>query len=97
MKLMSVKSVIVTVLVIGCGGGSVFSAPAKAPGRVVIFVPVADQAGWGDMAYLAAVPAGMVATGGQPAVVALPGDGAIGADSIVVRVVNKAPIVQIED
>ena len=80
MKLMSVKSVIVTVLVFGWGGGSVLGAPAKAPGRVVIFVPVTEESGWGEMAYLAAVPAGMVATGGQPAVVALPGDGAIGPE-----------------
>jgi len=80
LKLMFAKSVLVAGLVLGWGCDSVFSAPAKAPGRVVIFVPVADQAGWGDMAYLAAVPAGMVATGGHPAVVALPGDGAIGAE-----------------
>ncbi len=80
MKLMSFKSVIVTVLVLGWCGGPVLAAPAKVPGRVVIFVPVAEKSGWGEMAYLAAVPAGMVATGGQPAVVALPGDGAVGPE-----------------
>ncbi|MDP6544614.1 MAG: C25 family cysteine peptidase [Phycisphaerae bacterium] len=80
MKMIFAKSVFVAVLVLGSGVSSVLAAPAKAPGRVVIFVPVPDKVGWGEMAYLAAVPAGIVATGGQPAVVALPGDGAIGAE-----------------
>ena len=80
MKLMLVKSVVVSVLVFWWGAGSVLAVPARAPRRVVIFVPVADRAGWGEMAYLAAVPAGMIATGGQPAVVALPGDGAVGVE-----------------
>jgi hypothetical protein len=79
-KLMSVKSVIIAVLVLGRFGGLAPAEPAKAPGRVVVFVPVAEESGWGEMAYLAAVPAGMVATGGKPAVVALPGDGAIGPE-----------------
>jgi hypothetical protein len=78
--MMSFKNVIVAVLIFGWSGAAVFAAPAKAPERVVIFVPVPDQAGWGEMAYLAGVPAGMVATGGKPAVMSLPGKGDIGVE-----------------
>ncbi|MHC4201025.1 MAG: C25 family cysteine peptidase [Planctomycetota bacterium] len=75
------------VVLVGCGGRATRAlaagagpVPAGAAGRVVVLVPVSAEAGWGEMAYLAAVPAGMVATGGEPAVVAWPADGAVGPE-----------------
>ncbi len=48
--------------------------------RVTILVVVPAGPGWGEMACLAAVSAGMVATDGEPSVVALPANGLIGVE-----------------
>lgn len=57
----------------------IYIAPAAAD-RVTILVVVPAEPGWGDMAYLAAVSAGIVATDGEPSVIALPPDGTIGVE-----------------
>lgn len=53
---------------------------SAAADRATILVVVTDEPGWGEMAYLAAVSAGMVATDGEPSVLALPADGVIGVE-----------------
>ena len=49
--------------------------PAVAQGRSALLVRVPAEAGWRDLACLAAIPAMAVADGGEPAVIALPAEG----------------------
>ena len=58
-------------------GGVVPEAIGAAPGRTTLLVPMKMDANntWQEMAYLAAVPAGMQATNGAPSVLALPATG----------------------